>query len=576
VAASRRVLVIGLDGATLDLILPWVDEGKLPAFAKILAGGTSGRLQSTVPPMTFPAWTSLMTGKNPGKHGIYDFTEREPGGYGIRFVNANWVKAKTIWRLLSDAGRRVAAVSVPVTYPPEPVNGLMISGFDAPGMGRGKADARSMYPASLYQELLDEVGGYVISANAAALSGTADRALRAVLATMDQKIRCAKYLYRKEPWDVFMIVLGETDAIAHHFWKHHDPASPFHAPGPYRDAILSVYQRADTFIGDMLGQAWEGTTLLVVSDHGVGGYSDMAVFPNLWLAREGFLCFRASREDRGVRALGARGSELGRKVLGGVKRLGVRTIPPVAKAWLLRRRPSLVNSVESYLRFNAIDWEGTRAFADENPHYPQIWLNVRGREARGIVDPGREYDALRDAIGERLRAWTDPETGQPVVKRVLKREEIYAGAHVEKAPDLSIDWNLRGNYSYMPRLSKIIDGATPLRRLRAAERMGVTSGSHRDLGVVALFGDDIREHTVLTDASIVDVAPTLLYLLGLPIPTDMDGSVLEGAFEEEVRRSRPIIYDRATDGGADRSEEGYSGEDAAAIEERLRSLGYIE
>jgi len=453
---------------------------------------------------------------------------------------------------------------------------LMISGFDAPGMGRGKADARSMYPSSLYQELLDEVGGYVISTNAAALSGTPDRALRAVLSTMDQKIRCAKYLYRKEPWDAFMIVLGETDAIAHHFWKYHDPASPFHAAGPYGDAILSVYQRADTFIGDMLGQAWEGTTLLIVSDHGVGGYSDMAVFLNVWLAREGFLRFRTSRNAGGGRALGARGSELGRRVLGGVKRLGVRTIPPVAKAWLLRSRPALVNSVESYLRFNAIDWEGTRAFADENPHYPQIWLNVRGREPRGTVDPGKEDDALCDTSADRLRAWTDPETGQPVVRRVLRREEIYRGAHVEKAPDLSIDWNLRGAYSYMPRLSKTIDGATPLRRLLAAERTGVTSGSHRDLGIVAVFGDDIRQGAILEGASIVDVAPTLLYLLDLPVPSDMDGNVLEGAFEEDVRRARPITYDRADDGGTDRSEEGYSGEDAIAIEERLRSLGYIE
>src|SRR5262245_31755917 len=123
--SPRRVLMIGLDGATFDLILPWVEAGKLPAFARILSGGAWGPLKSTVPPMTFPAWTSLMTGKNPGKHGVYDFTEREPGGYGIRFVNANWVKSKTIWRLLSDAGRRVAVLSLPVTYPPEPVNGVM-------------------------------------------------------------------------------------------------------------------------------------------------------------------------------------------------------------------------------------------------------------------------------------------------------------------------------------------------------------------------------------------------------------------------------------------------------------------
>jgi predicted AlkP superfamily phosphohydrolase/phosphomutase len=232
--------------------------------------------------------------------------------------------------------------------------------------------------------------------------------------------------------------------------------------------------------------------------------------------------------------------------------------------------------MESYLRFNAIDWERTRAFADENPHYPQIWLNVQGREPKGIVSPGAEYESVRAAVAERLLAWKDPTTGQPVVNRVYRREDVYSGAHVDKAPDLSIDWNLTGGYSYVPRLSRPRAGAEPIRRLRPSEREGVTSGSHRDHGIAAFFGDGVRAGATPARARIVDIAPTLLYLLGLPVPEDMDGTVLAEVLADDLVKGQPITYSNADDPGNGRSEEGYTGEDAVVIEERLRGLGYIE
>ena len=571
----RRLLIIGLDGATFDVILPWVEQGKLPNIAKLLARGTHGELKSTIPSMTFPSWTSFMTGKNPGKHGIFDFTEREPGGYGIRFVNATYMKSRTIWQLLGDMGKRVAAISVPVTYPPEKVNGIMISGFDAPGMSRGKADARSMYPPELHQELVDKVGGYAITANAVALAGAPDKALRAIQATIDQKAKCAKYLYQKEPWDLFMIVLGETDSIAHHFWKYHDSRCPLGGPGPsaaLRDAIFSIYERADAFIGDMVKNAWEGTTVMLVSDHGTGGCSDDAVYLNLWLEQEGFLRYRADADS----ALRSRTSRLTMACVDRAKKIGVKVVPPAIKAWLLRRRPGLVNRMESYLRFNTIDWEQTVAFADENPYYPEIWLNVRGREPQGQVSQGAEYEKVRDQIIERLHGWLDPQNGQRVVREAFRREALYTGPYVDKAPDILVEWNLKDGYTYVPRLSKAGSGALPLRKLRGAERASTKSGSHREFGIFALAGEGVREGTVVKGAEIIDVAPTILYLLGAPVPEDVDGKVLEGAIADDFLQAHPVSRVQGGEAAPERAEETYSGEEAEIIEERLRGLGYIE
>ncbi len=158
----HRLIIFGVDGGTLEIVRPLAAKGLLPNFARVMEQGVAAELDSTFPPMTFPAFTTFMTGKNPGGHGVFDFFERVPGRYGVRFVNANSRRSRTLWRMLSQAGRRVAVIGFPVTYPPEPINGLMISGFDAPGIG-AKADRTCFYPTGFYDELRREVGEYVIT-----------------------------------------------------------------------------------------------------------------------------------------------------------------------------------------------------------------------------------------------------------------------------------------------------------------------------------------------------------------------------------------------------------------------------
>ncbi|MCI0527213.1 MAG: alkaline phosphatase family protein, partial [Nitrospira sp.] len=320
----NKVLVIGLDGGTFDLVRPWVAEGKLPNLARLLQSGSYGELQSTFPPMTFPAWTTFMTGKNPGNHGIFDFTERKPGSYEIEFVNAKRRQSKTIWKILSEAGKRVGVVAVPVTYPPEEINGVMICGFDAPGVA-SKADSTSMYPSQLYQELQKSIGGYIISADIMKYmnEGRPHEALPIILKTIERKADTAKYLLQREPWDCFMILFGESDLIGHHYWKYHDPKSPLHDPHEFPEcarAVLTVYQTLDRIIGELTALVSEDTVMILMSDHGFGGAGDKVIYLNRWLESVGLLKFRASSEKTSFQTLFS-------KVLNWAKHWGLKTIP---------------------------------------------------------------------------------------------------------------------------------------------------------------------------------------------------------------------------------------------------------
>jgi predicted AlkP superfamily phosphohydrolase/phosphomutase len=576
----NRLLVIGLDGATFDLIKPWVQQGELPNIAKILQQDVHGELKSTVPPMSPPAWTSFMTGKNPGKHGIIDFTARKPYSYEIEFINARWRQAETIWKIMSDAGKRVCVIAVPITYPPEKINGVMISGIDTPGATGGVADRSAMHPADLHAEIFDAVGPYLISPNLVAYADDqCDAMLEAALQTMARKVDTALYLYRKEPWDCFMLVLGETDGIAHRLWKYHDPQSPLAGKhGLQRgrgNPLLRLYQQVDHHLGRLLSLAPDDTTIFIFSDHGQGGNGAKAVYLNRWLEEHELLEF--IKDTDGVLGL----SLVKHMILMNLewaKKIGLKFLPPNLKRKLLRGT-GLAKSVESWLRFSHIDWSQTKAYSEETPYFPNIWINVQGREPGGIVSPGKEYEAVREHLIELLSQWKDPDTGHPVVKKVHKREKLYDGPYVERFPDLMIEWHLDNGYSYLFKNSQSAKGSVrPISRLDGKEKQRSKSGDHRDYGIFLASGADVIPQMTLSDAAIIDLAPTMLYLLGLPIPSDMDGKVLTRMLNDAYLRSHPLQYCHRVDadGRPPKLPHDYSSEEEEAIRARLQGLGYIE
>lgn len=573
-----RLLVIGLDGVTFDLITPWAREGKLPHLAKLMEDGVHGVLHSTVPPMSPPAWTSFVTGKNPGKHGIFDFTIRKPGSYAIEFVNARWRQAPTIWKMMSEAGKRVCVIAVPISYPPEQLNGIMISGIDTPGATGGVADSTAFSPSQLHAELLQAVGPYFISPNLVAFGDDqCDAMVEAALQTIDRKVATALHLFGKEAWDCFMLVLGETDSTAHRLWKYHDKHSPLADAQVVQytgeDPLWRIYQRVDQHLGTFCRMAPEDTTILIMSDHGQGGNGTKVVYLNRWLEEQQLLRFKMAPQGGGVRSLGRRLLTQG---VQRAKALSLKCLPPTIKRKVLRNTP-LANKLESWLRFSHIDWLHTQAYSEETPYFPTVWINLHGREPAGIVSTD-EYETVRERIIQALHRWVEPETGQRVVKRVYKREEVFSGPFVTRFPDLIIEWNLDQGYSYLFKSSRGAPGCASIARVEGQDKAQSKSADHRDDGICIAVGPYVKQHTVLGDAHLLDLAPTMMYLLGLPVPKDMDGKVLIQIVTDEYLVAHPVTYEHEASAPVPLAEspEDYSDAEAEAIRARLKGLGYIE
>ncbi len=560
---TARLLIIGLDGATFDLIEPWAASGDLPHLARLMDDGAWGRLRSTTPPATFPAWTSMMTGVNPGQHGIFDFSRRVPGTYRLEFINATYRQRPSAWQLLSRAGQRVGVMGLPATYPPEAVNGFFISGFDSP-VTTG-IDHSFVYPPELYDEIHQAVGPYEITGFQELRIGAGwhQTALRKLLRAACRRTEIAAYLLDREAWDCFFVHFGESDTVAHHFWAFHDPHSPRYdrtrAAG-LGHAIRAVYQVLDQAAGELRIRAGDDATLMVVSDHGCGGTGERVVYLNRWLAQQDWLHFSPSS------AAGA--------VAGRLKRLGA-ALPVPLQEWAFRgplRR--LVGQLESHARLGGIDWTRTRAFSEEVNTFPAICLNVRGREPLGIVEPGAEYERMRDEILSQVVEWRNPETGQPIAARAWRREELYHGPTVETAPDIVLEPALDRGYAYT-FLSSGGQPGEPTRILARSERLGAKggsmNGSHRPDGVLILAGAGVRPGVRLDGPQIVDVTPTLLHLLGVPPPAGLDGRVLSQAL---VSGSRGQVQFEPAATDATPPPSPYSAQQAIEVGQRLRGLGY--
>ena len=575
---QHRVVIIGWDGATYDLIDPWIAEGKLPNLARFLKNSVRAPMQSTTPHFTYPAWTSFLTGKNPGRHGVFDFTERVPGTHRIQFVNGRSVRARTIWRLLSDQGLRVGCMGVPVSYPPDAINGILICGFDAPGSG-AKTDSSSVHPPELLNEIQANVGEYITASNIMPLMSKDrhEEALDQILHTMEMKGKTAKYLLEREAWDVFMVLFGESDLIGHHFWRFTDPNSPLYEKSSsqrVRNAIYHVYEKLDEMLPWLLEACPEDCVKLVVSDHGFGGSSDRVIYMNNWLEQEGFLKYSGER--------GAQKS-MGYRMVNTAKNWGLRFLPPAIKTYIFRKRPDIAGRMEAYLRFGGIDWANTTAFSEELPYMQSIWINVKGREPHGTVSPGREYDAVIDQLREKLAGWVDPDTGEKVVEQVLHRRDIYDGPFAERAPDLILKTRHPNGYAYQgksSRQSKDSDAIVTLDRKdpNTLKFYAAKSGSHRDYGIFMAQGPMFTGNTRIDNARLWDVTPTVLYLLGQPIPADMDGNVLVDAMKPDYVQSRPLASAEADGTLAATAEDKptYAPDEVDAINKQLQDLGYLE
>jgi predicted AlkP superfamily phosphohydrolase/phosphomutase len=552
---ENKVFVIGLDGATWDLIEPWADAGKLPHLAEIMATGAFGKLRSTIHPLTAPAWTSFMTGKNPGQHGIFDFISLSPNSYNIRYNNALSCKSASLWKILSQADRKVISVNVPFTFPPEKVNGILISGLDTPS-----TKSPFTYPPDLAEEIKRHVGEYVIMAQ----YRNGRRAyVSEIFRMIDNRAATVNYLMDKKPWDFFMVVFSATDVVGHTFWKYMDASHPQHVAreaAEYGDVILRVYQKMDQIIGRLLARLDDQTTLIIMSDHGFGPLYK-AVYLNKWLEQENLL--KPVAPSRNV----SRAGHPLKGILGRCKKYTPRGMKDLA----IRFFPELKAKVDSYLVASHIDWSHTKAFSFGV--HGSIFINLAGRQPMGIVQPGREYEDVRTGIITRLSQLTDPENGVKVVERVYRREELYHGDFLHLAPDLLVEWkdySYTGQQDYGEDIESVFQS-----RSKFAFSEKEHNGSHRLDGVFMMHGGAVKRGVELQGCHIVDLAPTILHLMGMSIPEDMDGKVLTSAMADDYTAMHPIGYGGAAAHDVDEVISTYSSDEAQRIENRLKDLGYL-
>lgn len=400
-----------------------------------------------------------------------------------------------------------------------------------------------------------------------------DYTLEALEGLEERRTRVALYLMEKYPTDVVMLYFNATDQVQHHFWHYHDPSHPFHdseGAKKYGDAIYRIYKIIDDRMAALLGALPEETSVLVLSDHGGGPVSTREVYLNRFLERLGLLHRERTESSpwspRTWMEWGIRKADATLRAV----------LTPTQKTKLAKWIPGARGKLESFLSFGGIDWSRTRAYASEiSASSPNIWINLKGRQPHGTVEPGPEYETLLGEVERALLALKDSESGEALIPAVYRKEAIYSGAALQEAPDLTLAWWEGKGFLAKPSFPCGSDAPVTCRTKEMIPGAD-WSGNHTLWGISILHGGPFKQDQVLKDARIIDLAPTLLALLGIPIPDDMDGKVLEEAFEERFPASRSRTYRRAEAEVSAREQAGYTDDEADKIRERLEGLGYLE
>jgi len=557
-----KVFVLGLDGATWDLLDPLVRNGDLPHLKRLMDQGVSGTLGSVFPPLSPVAWTSVMTGKNSGKHGVFEFLEYSHNPLHGRVNSSRAIKTDLVWEIAGRHGKKSVAGGVPMSYPHRQAPGFYLGDFLSPANAPGFAS-----DPQIFADLEKEVGPYQPWSSSVHDGGNEAQVLKDLTAFLDQHLKAVRFLMDRCEWDLFMFDLMATDRIQHELWHVWDRS---HRLASGRDlstlaqGCVDFWKRLDQGIGEIEQALPADSALLLMSDHGFGPIEWYVNF-NVWLLERGDLALQDSLYvkqkhwfyKRGVTPewfyglmakfgmAGQRVSRFRGKQTGMLDRLA-------ESAFLSRRH---------------IDWSKTRAYSQGN--FGQIFLNLKGRQPQGCVEP-EDARALLDELKGALLEIPHPETGEPLVERVCERDDLYSGPHAHLAPDLTVvlrDWRYRTIGLHDFTTNKVISPA-----------FGPT-GDHRMEGMIVASGAPFRPGAKPEGAALLDIAPTVLHLLGVPVPEDMDGRVLTEILTPAFA-STATSSSSAPGGPGNSVDEApppsaYSEEEDAEIQQRLADLGYL-
>jgi predicted AlkP superfamily phosphohydrolase/phosphomutase len=512
---KSKTILFGIDGAPWHLVDRFVQEGSMPNMKKFLAEGVKATLLSTFPTETMAAWTSIFTGVNPGKHGMPDFRLRLNGK--IEIAQSRFRQAETIWQMMSKRGLKSVLINDPVTYPPNPINGVVTTGLMTPPNVKN-----FIYPPDLREEIDRVVGGYMCEPPANFYEKTIEakpEAYAMLEEVASKQAQAALYYSKKVDWDVLAPIFTTSDRLMHVFYNDYD-------------YLKRHFALLDGYLGQFMEIAQkENANVLICSDHGFGP-TEKALYINTWLASEGFQIVKKSAMRSMMTSSGLTVYKI-MEIIGKLRLSGL-------ALKIYRISPKMVKEAIPLGSYEAgqTDYDNSQAFSTA---YHGIYINSNLK--------GAEFERVRDAIMAKLYELTD--NGTKIVEKLYKREEVLWGDQSERAPDIFIVTKI--GYGVSTHLNrKVFD--------KLQNHGVVISGSHRLEGIFAASGPDIKKGlSIGRDLNGWDVASTILHMHSVPIPASMDGKVIKEIFVESSELAAKKITQEVSS-------------ESLRIRERLRTL----
>ena len=496
---NKKIIVIGLDGATWDLLDIWIKDGKLPEIKKLMDNGIYSILNSTIPSYTLPAWTSSFTGVNPGKHNIFDLLVENQGNK--RLISSKDRKAKTIFEILSLYDKVSVVVNIPGTFPPDKINGVMISGT----LTTPSIDDDFIYPKSLHKEFspffkesfeLDyRMLKYLSATNK-------DEFLNLLNRSIDKEVEATIELSKRYKPDLIWYVFRTTDLAKHYLYDSKDPNSRNHG------YLLKHYQKVDLLVNKILENNSKNSSIFLISDHGFAPLKNY-IYINTWLEKQNYLK-KINRK---------KGSILFKKILesgdifinftSGKNKIFDKILLKIFKTIFL------TNAIENRISENIIDFSKTTAYS---PSYTSQAIKIIEN------DENKKNEIINDIISK-LYQLKDQNSGEKVIEKIYKREDVYSGAYTKYAPHILI--TTKEGYILTSIFSSDDNSIS-----KPPSILGGKTGDHRPDGIFIASGKHIKKAGKINSIDIVDIPATILSILQVPIPGYMDGKALERSLVE--------------------------------------------
>jgi|Deesub1362B_J571_1020462.scaffolds.fasta_scaffold00891_9 predicted AlkP superfamily phosphohydrolase/phosphomutase len=496
---SQKLLIIGLDGATWDVLIQIIEEKKLQTLDKLVKSGSYGVLETTIPPVTGGAWLAIATGKTPGKTGIIDFLNKKDKNYKLYITTSSDFKRHSFWDYLSKTNKKVGIFNYPMLFPPYKLNSFMVS-----GLGSSPDDDIS-YPSSLKEELEQVAGKYEIYVDYHNKKyENLDLFISDLNKFLDKFEKWAYYIVRNKTWDILFLVFSATDWMQHIIWRHIDENHPLYdlkISPKYKQKFIEFWQRIDRILGDILNMISEDTIVFLVSDHGFGP-NDQTFNLAKWLEMKGYMVRKRNLKKKLKDILYTSATFVSKT--------------PIKRLIPAKTRKDVGNALKTGV-VEEIDLEKSKACCvGHTIPFGAIYLNASNE---------KERETIKSKLINDLKN-ISKDIGKDVGVQIYEPKKIYSGEKVNLLPDIIFTINNWRCVIIEDNFDKPLFEEKPFSTRH--------TGSHRLNGIFLAYGPGIKKGYKIENVKIYDIAPTILHIFGLPIPNDMDGKVLMEIFEENT------------------------------------------